>query len=65
MAMPDIDGHDLILTIRRICPHMDTMLMSGGFAPDDTRSKNYRIVRKPFTATQLLAAVKGILDAEM
>ena len=65
MVMPGIDGHDLILSIRRICPHMSTMLMSGGFVADDTRSKNYKIVRKPFTTAQLLAAVKEILDAHI
>jgi YesN/AraC family two-component response regulator len=62
--MPGVDGHDLILKIRRLCPHIDTMVFSG-FAPDDGRPRTYPILPKPFTKQQLLAAVKQILDAQI
>jgi DNA-binding NtrC family response regulator len=64
MVMPGIDGHELILTIRRICPHMDTMVITG-FVPGDTRQMNYPILPKPFTRDQLIGAVKTILDAQI
>jgi DNA-binding NtrC family response regulator len=64
MRMPGVDGHDLILKIRRICPHIDTMVYSG-FLPDDGRERNYPILPKPFTKDQLLGAVKTILDAQI
>jgi CheY-like chemotaxis protein len=64
MRMPGVDGHDLILTIRRICPHVDVMLFTG-YAPEDGRERNYPILAKPFNKDQLLGAVKQILDAQL
>jgi two-component system cell cycle sensor histidine kinase/response regulator CckA len=65
MIMPGMDGHELILAIRRICPYMDTVLMSGAFVPDDARFKNYGILPKPFTMNQLLDTVKEALGGQI
>ena len=65
MIMPDIDGHELILAIRRLCPNMDTIVMSGAFSADDVRVKNYKIIHKPFTMDQLVEAVKEVLDGQI
>jgi DNA-binding NtrC family response regulator len=65
MDMPDIDGHDLIIAIRRICPYVDTMVMSGGLLVNDVRVKNYKILPKPFRIDQLLSAVEEILDRQI
>jgi DNA-binding NtrC family response regulator len=65
MVMPEMDGHELILAIRNICPYMDTILMSGAFVPDDARFKNYGILPKPFTVDQLLNIVKDSLSGQI
>jgi two-component system cell cycle response regulator CpdR len=64
MRMPNVDGHDLSLTIRRICPQIDTMVFTG-YAPEDGRERNYPILKKPFTYSEMLYAVKQVLDAQL
>ena len=64
MMMPDMDGHDLILAIRRLCPNVDTIVMSGALSADDARIKNYKIIWKPFTMDQLVEVVKEVLDGQ-
>jgi DNA-binding NtrC family response regulator len=64
MMMPDIDGHDLILVIRRLCPNVDTIVMSGALSAEDVRIKNYTIIWKPFTMDQLVEVVKEVLDGQ-
>ena len=63
IMMPVMDGHDLITTIRQLCPRVRTMAMSG-FVPDYPRERDYVVLHKPFTRDELLAAVKQILTPE-
>src|SRR3954447_634895 len=49
MVMPEVDGHDLIMTIRRMCPVVKTMAMSGALLPNDSRHRNYFVLPKSFT----------------
>ena len=65
MIMPDIDGLELILAIRRLCPNVDTIVMSGAFSVDDVRVKNYKMISKPFTMDRLVEAVKEALDGQI
>lgn len=65
MMMPGIDGHDLISRIRRLCPYIDTVVMTGGLLPEDSRTRNYRIIAKPFSLNELLGTVKEILDSQL
>jgi DNA-binding NtrC family response regulator len=65
MMMPGIDGHDLILAIRRLCPNVDTIVMSGALLADDVRIKNYKIIWKPFTMDQLVEVVKEVLGGQL
>ena len=65
MIMPDIDGHDLILAIRRLCPNVDSIVMSGALLVDDVRVKNYKMICKPFTMDRLVDAVKEVLDGQI
>jgi len=64
MVMPVTDGHDLILTVRRMCPQAHTMAMSGAFSPSDLRQRDYLVLHKPFTREELLAAVRQILNPQ-
>jgi CheY-like chemotaxis protein len=61
MVMPQIDGHELIQTIRRTCPLLKTFAMSGALFQDDCRARDYLILQKPFTRAQLLLAVRQVL----
>ena len=63
IVMPEMDGHDLIAAIRRLCPKVSTMAISG-YAPGIPAERDYLIVAKPFTRDQLLAAVKQILNPQ-
>ena len=65
MIMPDIDGHDLMLALRRLCPNVDTIVMSGALSADDVRIKNYKMIWKPFTMEQLVEAVKEALGGQI
>ena len=65
MRMPDIDGHDLILALRQLCPNVDTIVMSGALSADDVRIKNYKMIWKPFTMDQLVEVVKEVLDGQI
>ena len=64
MRMPDIDGHDLILALRQLCPNVDTIVMSGALSADDVRIKNYKIIWKPFTMDQLVEVVREVLGGQ-
>ena len=65
MRMPDIDGHELILALRQLCPNVDTIVMSGALSTDDVRIKNYKMIWKPFTMDQLVEVVKEVLDGQI
>jgi DNA-binding NtrC family response regulator len=65
MRMPDIDGHELILALRQLCPTVDTIVMSGALSADDVRVKNYKMIWKPFTMDQLVEVVKEVLDGQI
>jgi DNA-binding NtrC family response regulator len=62
--MPDIDGHELILAIRELCPNVGTIVMSGDLSADDVRIKNYKMIWKPFTMYQLVEVVKQALGGQ-
>ena len=64
MVMPVTDGHDLILSMRRMCPQVHTMAMSGAFLSGDVRQRDYLVLRKPFVREELLAAVRRILEPQ-
>ena len=63
--MPGTDGVDLVLAIGKLCPYMDTIFMSGDFLPEDARFKSYKLLPKPFSADQLLGAVKEMLGGQI
>ena len=61
IAMPRVSGRDLQATVHERYPHLKVMLMSG-FDPG-TSSDADTVLRKPFTAGELTAALRSVLDA--
>lgn len=68
IIMPEMEGIELILRLRRDYPHLRVIAMSGGgrFAPNDYLqvakvSGAARILAKPFTIEQLLTTVREVL----
>ena len=66
VAMPDMDGPELARRLQLMRPGLEVLPMSG-FAPDKTASRwkhadHVRLLRKPFTASRLLEAVREALD---
>lgn len=67
VAMPDMDGPELARRLQLKRPGLEVLPMSG-FAPDMTASRwrhadATRLLRKPFSASRLLEAVREALDS--
>jgi len=68
--MPEIDGVDLALQARRLCPRTRVLLMSGGETSESIGQRRgcegcvFEIMAKPFGTGQLLEEIKTAL-AEM
>lgn len=70
--MPDMDGIETLLSIKRQSPTISVIVMTGGgargrmdFLDCATRLGADEVVQKPFTAEQLVAAVKRCSDEEI
>lgn len=70
IIMPEMEGIELILRLRRDYPQLRIVAMSGGgrFAPEDYLqvakvSGAARILAKPFTIDQLLTTLRELLAA--
>lgn len=68
LIMPEQEGLETIMEIRRLFPQTKIMAMSGGghdgvmdFLPMARKLGATRTLNKPFTTTQLLSAVKEVL----
>jgi len=60
-SMPDISGAELIAQARRHAPRLPCLLVTGHGDTVDTGIP-VRILRKPYRAAQLAAAVQGVID---
>jgi DNA-binding NtrC family response regulator len=65
--MPEVDGIDLALQARKLCPQTRILLMSGDPTSETIRQRQqcegcmFEIMAKPFGARQLLDRIKGIV----
>lgn len=69
VAMPEVDGFEVLLKLRLLSPGVRALVMSGGgrFEPevylDMARRLGARfILRKPFTRAEMLSAVEQALN---
>ena len=70
LIMPEQEGLETIMEIRRLFPQAKIMAMSGGghdgvldFLPMARKLGASRTLNKPFTTAQLLSAVKEVLGS--
>ena len=66
VVMPGMSGRELAGIVRRRCPHARVLFMSG-YAEDAVAShgvlqQGAQLLEKPFTATNLGAKVRAVLD---
>jgi two-component system response regulator FlrC len=64
LVMPNLNGHNLINTIRLKWPHMPIILMSGYLAKDAGKAiidGKAAYLQKPFTPTALMMAIERLL----
>ena len=69
LMMPDMDGIELILAVRRLYPSLPIVALSSG---GERRFLNIlgmahrlgadRVLQKPVSATEIDAAIRGLLD---
>ena len=60
-SMPGMSGEDLIIRIRQRRPDVPCLLMTGHGDVSDELSVSVSVLRKPFRASELAAAVRGVL----
>lgn len=69
VVMPDMDGFEVLLKLRVLAPRARALVVSGGGrVPPDTYLETARrlgargVLRKPFTRTEMLEAVRQALE---
>jgi CheY-like chemotaxis protein len=60
-SMPGMSGEDLIIRIREDRPALPCLLMTGHGDVSEDLSVDVAVLRKPFRASELAAAVRGVL----
>ena len=66
MLMPEVDGLELILYLRREKPDVKIVAMSGGcnelYLTSARQLGAMRIIEKPFTMQEVITTVSGLLE---
>jgi DNA-binding response OmpR family regulator len=65
LAMPGVSGDELVRSLRRICPYVDVLVVSGAMQEGGKGLVNCPILKKPFLPNALTAAVKEILSSQI
>ena len=60
-SMPGMSGEDLIRRVRERCPDLPCLLMTGHGDMSEELDVEVSVLRKPFRASELAAAVRGVL----
>jgi CheY-like chemotaxis protein len=67
LQMPRMNGWDTMDKMKQTCPELPVLLLSGGVSdpPGDgsALSRSAGVLRKPFASSELLRAVRRVLDA--
>lgn len=60
-SMPGMSGEELIVRIRALLPTLPCLLMTGHGDMTEDLTIEVNVLRKPFRASELAAAVRGVL----
>ncbi|MGD9874617.1 MAG: PAS domain S-box protein [Kiritimatiellia bacterium] len=67
VVMPGMNGRDLVLKLKSLCPHLKHLYMSGYtagvIAQHGVSDEEARFIQKPFTKQTLSAKVREVLDS--
>jgi two-component system, cell cycle sensor histidine kinase and response regulator CckA len=66
VVMPNLDGHDLVRTLRGWYPNIRVLFMSGYAREEsgvhDATNESTAFIAKPFHVNQLVTAMRALLD---
>lgn len=65
IQMPEITGEELIRQIRKICPQVDVLAISGALPDGSPGLANIQLLRKPFDMSLLAESVQDILAVQL
>lgn len=65
LVMPDTQGDELIGRVRRMCPYVDVLLISGALPEGSSGLPNARFLKKPFDMTQLANVIRDMLSVQL
>jgi DNA-binding response OmpR family regulator len=65
VAMPGVSGDQLVRSLRRMCPYVDVLVVSGALQEGNKGLVNCPVLKKPFLPTALTAAVNEILSRQI
>jgi two-component system cell cycle sensor histidine kinase/response regulator CckA len=65
VAMPGMNGDELVRSISGICPYVDVLVVSGGLEEGNRGLVNCRFLKKPFLPNSLIEAVSEILSRQI
>jgi CheY-like chemotaxis protein len=65
VAMPGMNGDELVRSLRRICPNVDVLVVSGALQEGSKGLVNCPVLKKPFPPTALTEAVEEILSSQI
>jgi DNA-binding response OmpR family regulator len=65
IVMPGMHGDELVRSIRKICPSVDVLVITGALGESSQGLANCRFLKKPFLPGVLVETVSEILDNQI
>src|SRR5579863_10115304 len=65
IVMPGTSGDELVRSLRRICPFVDVLIVTGALPESKKGLLNWPILKKPFRPNSLAEVVKQILGSQV
>jgi DNA-binding response OmpR family regulator len=64
ICMPGIDGNELIRQMRKMCPYVDVLAISGALPEGNAYLENVQFLTKPFDVKRFVEEIRGILSRQ-
>jgi DNA-binding response OmpR family regulator len=65
IEMPGMPGDELIRHIRKLCPYVDVLAISGALPEGCSGLRNSRVLKKPFKMDLLAEEIQDILSVQV